>query len=542
MARSRNSDLLTSLFADLKKSAAQRKKGDRWADKAGTLRGMFMPKQALAELDRSLRVAIRSSRQTGKSTWALLLALIRCLERPQSEWVVAGLTRPSVKRIYWLPLQRLNETLELGIKFQFQEMIATLPNGSRISFVGVENRTEIEKLRGGRFHGVIIDECKSFGISVFKELIEDVIEPALLGQAGQLILIGTPGELMRGEFYLATCEPAFVLQTADGCRSSNCRYGAKAEHPHIWSLHVWTLEDNVTLFSDPRAGTRFTLWEKALETKARHGWSDDHPTWRREYLGHWVAVEGKMVYRYSPHVHDYVPCADTRWGMPGDKGATWRTVIGFDFGTRDGTAIVVWAYSPTEPGLWELYSEKRSAQPGQKLPISEISAWYKEVEAVYGPFDAFPADMAGLATMVMDTLEIDHGVHLEPAEKKQKLDFIQLFNNDMDAGFVHLKVGSELGEEMAENRWLEKSLTKDKRVEDPATPNDLCDAALYAFRWCQHRKATAMVPQIQMFTPAWYAEMATRDLKAAEARARSSHSDATVLDREWWNDDAGITN
>ena len=541
MARARNSDLLTSLFADLKRTATARKKGDKWADKAGTLRGMLMPKQALAEQDRGLRVAIRSARQTGKSTGALLLALIRCLERSQSEWVVAGLTRPSVKRIYWLPLQRLNESLELGIKFQFQEMIATLPNGSRITFLGVENRTEIEKLRGGRFHGVIIDECKSFGISVFKELIEDVLEPALLGQGGQLILIGTPGELMRGEFYLATCEPAFELQTGHGPRSSNCRYLSKSVHPAIWSLHVWTLEDNVTVFRDS-TGTPFTLWEKALETKVRHGWSDDHPTWRREYLGHWVAIEGKMVYRYHPHIHDYMPCADTRWGMPGDKGSQWRTVIGFDFGTRDGTAIVVWAYSPTEPGLWELYSEKRSAQPGQKMPVSEIAEWYHEVEAAYGPFDAWPADMAGLATMVMDTLAVDHGVYLEPAEKKQKLDYIQLFNNDLDAGFIHLKVGSELGDEMAENRWLEKTLKLDKRKEDPSTPNDLCDAALYAFRWCQHRKATARIPTIQMFTPAWYAEMATRDLKAAEARARNAHSDAAVLDREWWNDDTRSSN
>lgn len=534
MARARNRDLLNALFADLKRNAAKRKKSDRWADKATVLRGMFMPKQALAEQDRAPRIAIRSARQTGKSTWALLLATIRCLEAPQSDWVIIGLTRPSVKRIYWLPLQRLNEALELGIKFQHQEMIATLPNGSHIYFCGAENRAEIEKLRGGRYHGVIVDECKSFGIAVFRELLYDVLEPALMGQAGQLILIGTPGDVLKGEFYLATCEPAIELETADGKRYSNRLYGTQGDAGAIWSLHVWTLQDNITRFRDPRSGLEFTLWEKALTTKAERGWSDEHPTWRREYLGHWVLVDGKLVYRYLPHVHDYLSCADTRWGLPGDKFATWRTVIGFDFGTRDGTAIVVWAYSPTEPGLWELYSEKRSAQPGQKLTVGNIAEWYKEVEATYGPFDGWPADPAGLATMVMDTLADEHGVYLETAEKKQKFDIIQVFNSDLDSGLIHLRQGSELADEMLENKWLEKSLGTDKRKEDPATPNDLCDAALYAFRWCQHRKATAAVPTIQMFTPAWFAEMAARDLKAAEDKARRAH-EAKPLDLEWWS-------
>lgn len=33
----------------------------------------------------------------------MLLVTLRCLQTAGAEWVVIGLTRPSVKRIYWQP-------------------------------------------------------------------------------------------------------------------------------------------------------------------------------------------------------------------------------------------------------------------------------------------------------------------------------------------------------------------------------------------------------------------------------------------------------
>ena len=46
------------------------------------------------------------------------------------------------------------------------------------------------------------------------------------------------------------------------------------------------------------------------------------------------------------------------------------------------------------------------------------------------------------------TLADEHGVYLEKAEKREKLDYIQLFNSDLDAGLIHLRRGSELSREM----------------------------------------------------------------------------------------------
>ncbi len=547
MPRKAKTDLLTHLFASVAKQAETRKQVQGWSDKGSALRSVLRPHQARLEADPALRKAVRSARQVGKSTAATLIAPIRCLEHSQSDWVVIGLTRPSVKRIYWSALQRLNQAFELGIKFQHQELTATFPNGSRIYFVGAENWAEIEKLRGGRYHGAIVDECKSFPPQIFEALLQDVLEPALMGQAGELIIIGTPGEVLLGEFYLATCRPA-VLRSPDGQdpRWSNNLYGnpEEAARKALWSLHVWTLRDNDIRFNDPRTGKTFTLWEKALQIKLERGWDDNHPTWRREYLGEWVAADGLLVYRYKPHLHDYVPRQDTKWGLPeGVATQPLHTVIGFDFGSRDGTAIVVWAFSDHNPDLWELYSEKRVVVPGQKMTVSDIANWYKEVEAEYGPFEGWPADFAGLATMVMDTLADEHGVFLEPAEKKQKNDHIELFNNDLEAGRIHIRRGSALSKEMTGHKWSDKHVIKvedrtvlqtDKRKESDETPNDVCDAGLYSFRWCRHRQAKPEVFAAPMYSREWWQQVAAEELRRAEQAARASRA-PHELDTPWWD-------
>lgn len=526
MSRFSRKELLGQLVQSLKRRGdAANPQSD--TDKADLVASSRMPWQKRVAADLSKLVSVLAARRVGKSWYALSKALEMCLRFKGSEWVIIGLTRPSVKSIYWTLLKNLNQDMELGLKFHGTELTARFRNGSVIRFTGAENRGEIEKLRGGQYNGVVIDECKSFSPVVFSELIKEVILPALLDRNGQLTLIGTPGDVLAGPFYEATCTPPVLRVAEDGSgkRLSNWQYAdgavpvcdcairCKSPHIAIWSKHTTTLRDNTEARSPQADGTKISLWEEALNWKHLEGIGDENPVWRREYLGEWVASDNRLVYRYQPHKHVYD-------GVLPD-GHEWLTVMGFDMGYRDADAIVVWAYSPTHPGLYEMYSDKRP-----KLNIGAMCAWIRDIRDLYSPM-AIAADFGGLATKVMESIADDYGIIAEPAEKKEKYDFVEIFNNDFDAvpTRIFLLPESELGKEMLVNRWLESSLGTAKRKEDDATPNDLCDAALYAFRWALHRKYRTPERRPTHNSPEYWAEYRRQEMALAIKQANRHRLD-----------------
>ncbi len=553
----KQSSTLDALFAVVQRESQVRKATTVWSDKGAALRDLLMPIQSALEADPCKRKAVRSPRQTGKSTGVMLIVSIRCLEKVQSEWVVICVTRKSAKSIYWEPLKRLNDAYELGIEFHNQDLEATFPNGSKIRFFGADNISEIEKLRGGRYDGVVVDESKSYPILLFDELIHEVIEPALMAKNGELILIGTPGDSLRGTFYLATCDEPVVYKTADGTplRQSNCRYGQIPVLPFKWSFHRWTLPDNITRFPGD-----YTMWDQAQKIMAENGWTRSTPQAAREYFGDWVPADDKRVYRYRPPLHDYDPHPDrnsqkrhVRWGLP-DVPGQFKTILGIDLGTRDGTAIVVWAWNVHTNDLWEVYSEKRvrkaarkdnrvrkkrenGEEPeGERLPLSEIAEWYREVETEFGPFEGQVVDTGGLGVLITDTLADDHQVYLEPAEKNEKNDHVEVMNNDFDRGRIHIRRDSLLSDELDSGRWDPKKLVKNVKKEDPTIPNDAADAGLYSHRWCRHRHSVQRPEEkVKPFTPEWFVQQAQEELAAARSKAQQKARDASQLDRPWWN-------
>jgi hypothetical protein len=554
-------EMLDSLFATVAIEAEKRRETDQWYEKGELLRGLLMPVQALLEADKSRRKAVRSPRQTGKSTGVMLVVSIRCFEEAHAEWVVIGVTRKSAKAIYWAPLKELNQKFELGLDFHNQDLEVTFPNGSTLTFMGADNISELEKIRGRRLNGVVVDESKSFPVLLFDELIYEVIEPALMAKNGELILIGTPGDSLRGTFYMATVDEPVYFMGPDGVtpdRQSNSLYGTTAKYPAKWTFHRWTLPDNVTQFPDGKGGF-YTMWDRAQELMRQNGWTRKTPQAAREYFGDWMPADDKRVFRYRPVLHDYDPRPDpksphrhVRWGLPNLEGE-FKTVLGVDPGTRDGTGVVVWAWNVHTDDLWELYSGKKKPLEGERLPIKALAEWYRELDAEYGPFEVGVSDTAGLATMVLDELADAYQVYLEPAEKAEKNDGIEVMNNDFDTGRIHLRRGSLLSDEIDRARWDLKALDKNKKVEDGTIPNDVSDAGLYAHRWCRHRRPVKAPTTIPVGSSEWLRKIEADRLEQRKAEMRRMHEhevqtrvqahvqildDAFGIqfDREWWHD------
>lgn len=484
--------------------------------KADIIASMRFPKQQDLANDPSRFIGVSCGRRSGKSTGILTIASERCLRKKNSSWCIVGLTRPSIKRIYWRVLKKLNVDLGLGLIFNETELHAEFPNGSLLQFLGAENASEIEKIRGNAYDGVVIDECKSFKLLVFAELIEDVIRPCLMDRSGVLILIGTPGRVFAGDFFNATHFPSPTVKDDEGREwPINVRYGSpdwtpamgKASSKTQWSSHHWDARDNEAMPN---------IWKEALEYKASKRWADDNPTWCREYLGLWIPDNAHRVFRYDPIKNDFTHEFEGVFGLPPDH--SWSTVLGFDPGFDDPTAFVVVAYSPTHPNLYNLHSESHSG-----LNVSAIARMIKELEKEWGPFEIMVGDRAGLGKMIFAELSEAHGIHIERTEKKEKEDLIELVNDDLDAGLVRIERGSKLAAEMAEHQWaLRTGVSGIKRVESNETPNDTCDAFVYAFRWCEHRRWRAKPIKVEEHSEAWYAELEQKEIQAAIDRERDA--------------------
>lgn len=92
------------------------------------------------------------------------------------------------------------------------------------------------------------------------------------------------------------------------------------------------------------------------------------------------------------------------------------------------------------------------------------------------------ADAGNNGLMVVESLKRTYGLSFEVADKNEKMHYIKLFNMSLDSNSIRFRPGSPLVEEMIDNRWDEKTIGTSRQKESQATPNDLCDAALYSYR------------------------------------------------------------
>lgn len=477
--------------------------------KADIIRSMRFDKQNEVADDPSRFIGVVCGRRAGKSTGVILIVSERCLRKANSCWVICGLARPSIKRIYWRTVKKLNDDLDLHLEFNEADLTVTFPNGSIIYFAGANNAEEIEKLRGSAYDGVVVDECKSFNLRVFDELIDDVIRPALSDRKGTLILIGTPGRVLAGTFYLATAFPAPVMRDATGNEyKTNVRYGSPDWVPSVpWSSHHWTAEDNL---GNPG------IWVDHLDHKKRMRWADNHPTWRREYLGEWVIDTNFLMFRYDP--------TKCHWSdLP--TGHLWNYVLGIDPGYDDAFGFVVLAYSPSHPNIYEVYSE---AIP--KLNITNAAKHIKHLEEEFGGFECMTGDRAGLGKMIFEEFATIHDIYIIRAEKGEKEDFVELINTDFDQGIICIKPYSKLAEQLLEHRFVIKN---GRRRDSDETANDCCDAFVYAYRYCEHKRWRPLPVKAKLYSDEYYQELEIL-MEQQAIKAEKARNSPAELDKDWW--------
>jgi phage terminase large subunit len=421
---------------------------------------LFAQQAAFIKDPRKLKAAL-CSRRAGKSHMAGCYVIAEALKHPRSTVPYVALTRGHAKRIMWKTLLEL--TRPYNPQVNLTELRITLSNGSDIVLAGANDEATAEVFRGQKFPLVVLDECASFR-SHFREMVEEVIEPALIDMNGTLAMIGTPSAACRGLFFDATTQPTSP-----------------------YSLHKWTILENPFI---PHAQT----WLN--ERMAERGWTEDTPAYRREWLGEWVASTDSQVYAFSrekniakniPQKLDYV--------------------LGIDLGYDDETAFVVIGYRSDLPHMYMVESYAKS-----EMTITDIVRMIDDLTSRYGTFTRIVADTGGLGKQIAAEIRKRYSVPVFPAEKTQKAEFIQLLNDDLRSGKILVSpIEINFIEEITALQWDEEK--EGRFIEDPRFANHRCDAFLYAWRESCHylSKTPDSIPP--MNSEAWFKRQEDQMLK-----------------------------
>lgn len=431
--------------------------------------------------DKSKLKAALCSRRAGKTHCGGAYLALTAVKRPGTISVYIALTRKSAKRIMWGTLKEIfiKSGCYTGTKWNNSELVVELPNGSQIYLTGASDEDDKETLRGNKYALVLVDECASFK-SHFQEMLDEVIEPALIDLNGTLALLGTPSAACVGHFYDATT-------------SSDLGY----------SVHHWTIHDNPFI---PNA--RGWLENRMLQKK----WTKNHPVYLREWCGRWVKSADSLVYKFDENKNTY---------KRSERPQELYFVLGVDFGWDDKNAFCVVGFHPKEPHVYvcETYAK------GEML-IEQTAQKIKDLQAFYGGFVKMVVDTGGLGKQISQELIARHSLAVEPADKLGKQAFIELVNSDFNEEKVKVPIDDRsFIDEMHLLQWDESK--PGKRCEDSRFENHRCDAFLYAYKEAKHY---LFRPEPKKPLPGSKADLDAKEKALVEQRQRS----VMGQEKPWW--------
>lgn len=428
------------------------------------------------------------TRRAGKSHGIGLYLFLEALSAPDLTCVYIGLTHQTAKKIMWRLMNQINKQHSLGAIFKETDLSIHLPNGSVIYMMGMNTTSdEQEKILGGGYKLVCIDECASFTQDL-RQIVYGAIAPAMADQDGTICLIGTPGNLIQ----MRHSGPKFGAGFAKGEKGDNVEmqderlsvekplfYAVTTGEEPGWSVHKWSTDQNPFMAKN---------WQKSIDAMVnRNPYVKDTPIFRQHYLGEWYVDTDKLVYKFDNNRNtiDMLPI------LP--NGEEYTYLLGIDLGWTDPSAFVVAAYSKHDNKLYYVYFFKKS-----KMLLSQVEKKIKEICAIY-PISRYIIDSK--AKQSVEDIKARTGFPLIAAEQVGKIEKIHMMNSDLIGGnILCLPAMAGLVEEWGSLIWDERNGTL---LENKACQNHGTDAALYCWRYAYNYLAVQPAEVIQKNTDAW---------------------------------------
>lgn len=399
----------------------------------------------------SKRKVARCGRRAGKTTGFSVYMVMECLKTPKFPALFLGITRDSAMRNVWDPLIAVLDAIGVSYEARISSGTIRFDNGSHILVFGGDTPRASDRLRGTAWGLIGIDES-GFQVDYnFDRLVESLI-PSLADYDGTLCFLSSPGYVPEGLFW-------------------SCDVGPHSEKGYgnlKWAQFHWTLLDNPHFQKAPtrtrRDGTTYPSYGHQFLDEVLHnqyGGDENHPAYRREWLGLWVFDDTNLIYPFS--AQNYIPrlveYPDQHHG------------IGMDLGSSSATAITVVRYSPYERDVQIVHAYKQSG-----LLVDDMARLLQDAIVRYN-VDLVVADTGGLGKVPVEEFRRRYGIPVSAAEKTEKAFFQRVVANDLHAGYIKAPADCPIFSE-----WS-------KIVKDPKTgeelkgqENHLADAFLYIYR------------------------------------------------------------
>jgi phage terminase large subunit len=409
------------------------------------LKGLFQ-QQSDFIVDPAKRKIAFCSRQAGKSYICCAYLALTALSTYKSSSLYVAVSREKIKELVWYDLKDFDERWSLGFEFNNVDMSVFHPvTKSRIYFRGCETPKEQEKVLGGRYNLILVDEAQS--LSNLDDFVNRILTPAIGAKDGTLCLMGTPAPRAFGLFYDLT-----------------------AGSGRGWSVHRWTLREN----------PHFLNVEEFLAGVLRdNAWTEDNPHFQREYLGKWVISHDRLVYKYDPKKNalDKIP-----------EGL--NVTLGIDFGFNDPTALVVCGTRADDPNFYVIGAWQKA-----ELTTSDVAAILEDFRLRHGARSII-ADTGGLGKGYVEEYRKRYGQPVIAAKKDREFS-IDALRDELITGRVKILNDPSnpylqaLIEELCSIQWRDNS----KYEFDRKFPDHLTDALRYchanSYHYRQGKKAIA---------------------------------------------------
>lgn len=406
--------------------------------------------------------ALFCTRRAAKSFTAGLYLVYEALINPGCNCLFIGLTRASAKGIIWKDILKvINRKYKLNATFNATECTMTLPNESVIWATGVDaDEDEMNKLLGRKYRLVCLDEASMYTIDLSK-LVYGILGPAVADDDGTICMMGTSSNFTRGLFFEIT----------------NRRESG-------WSLHTWSAHDN------PHVRVQ---WTEALEEiRQKRPLFMETPLFRQWYLNEWVIDTDALVYKYNPERNLFYERPKTL------NPEGWTYILGVDLGYEDDSAFVVATWHDNDRTLYVVRTFNKT-----HMDITDVANQIKSLQTEFGIVKII---IDGANKQAVEEIQRRHVIPLEPADKTGKESFIEVLNAELIQGKI--KIHEKCANLISEMIGLVWKTTGDRidipKKEHPSLPNHLCDAFLYAWRFCYQYMSEPAKKIVVVGTPEWH--------------------------------------